>query len=68
MRFRAIPSDTKDDMLGNWYLDYENFPYKAGDRIGQMFLEKVINIEFNEVKELSETERGEGGFGSTGRN
>lgn len=42
-------------------------PYKVGDRIGQIVWNKFpknINIEI--VDELSETERGDGGFGSTG--
>ena len=38
-----------------------------GDRIAQLIVMPYLNIEFNEVNELSETERGEGGFGSTGR-
>jgi len=38
----------------------------AGERIAQGVLQKVEQIEFVEVEELTETERGEGGFGSTG--
>ena len=37
------------------------------DRIAQMILTPVIKIEFQEVDELPETVRGEGGFGSTGK-
>ena len=48
-------------------LSYSKFPYKVGDRIGQIFLEEVIKFEFEEVSELSNTERGVGGFGHTGR-
>lgn len=44
-----------------------HYPFKKGDRIGQLYLEKVIPINFVEVDELSSTERGEGGFGSTGK-
>lgn len=40
--------------------------YKIGDRIAQIELEEVIPFEFKEVAKLSETDRGEGGFGSTG--
>ena len=42
-------------------------PYEVGDRIGQLvfFTHPTVNIE--EVDELSETERGEGGHGSTGK-
>lgn len=40
--------------------------YKVGDRIGQIILKKYEDIEIVEVQELSETNRGDGGFGSTG--
>lgn len=43
-----------------------NFPYKKGDRIAQISLEKVNPITFILVDDLVETKRGEGGFGSTG--
>lgn len=38
-----------------------------GERVAQLVIVPCLNIEVNEVEELSETERGEGGFGSTGR-
>lgn len=41
--------------------------YEIGDRIGQIIILPYPQIEFEEVEELSETERGEGGFGSTGK-
>lgn len=37
------------------------------DRIAQLVAMPYLNVEFEEVDELSDTERGEGGFGSTGR-
>lgn len=40
--------------------------YKIGDRILQMQCTKPINIEFVEAEELTNTTRGEGGFGSSG--
>lgn len=40
--------------------------YIVGDRIGQIIIMPYPSIEFEEVEELSSTERGEGGFGSTG--
>lgn len=40
--------------------------YKIGDRIGQILIMPYPQIEFEEVDELSETERGSGGYGSTG--
>ena len=41
--------------------------YKIGDRVGQIIILPYPSIEFEEVKELSETERGTGGYGSSGR-
>jgi dUTP pyrophosphatase len=41
--------------------------YKVGDRIAQIMIIPHPPIEFKEVNDLSETERGEGGFGSTGK-
>lgn len=38
----------------------------AGERIAQMSFGIVLNVTLTEVKELGETERGTGGFGSTG--
>lgn len=38
----------------------------AGDRIAQLVIQKVEQIEFEEVTEFTETERGIGGWGSTG--
>lgn len=39
-----------------------------GERIAQLVLQKYIPMSFQEVDELDETARGEGGFGSTGMN
>ena len=41
--------------------------YKVGERIAQMIIIPYPQIEFKEVDDLSETERGTGGYGSTGR-
>ena len=40
--------------------------YQVGERVGQMLIIPYPTIELEEVKELSKTERGTGGFGSTG--
>jgi dUTP pyrophosphatase len=45
----------------------ETFNIRQGDKIAQMIIEKHYNFDFVEVNELSSTQRGEGGFGSTGR-
>lgn len=41
--------------------------YSVGDRIGQIIILPYPKIEFIEVDELNDTERGNGGFGSTGK-
>ena len=41
--------------------------YNVGDKIFQMIIVPYPRVDFIEVDELSETERGEGGFGSTGK-
>jgi len=48
----------KDAMLGR--------TYNVGDRIGQLLILPYPKIELTEVEELSNTDRGNGGFGSTG--
>jgi dUTP pyrophosphatase len=40
--------------------------YDVGDKIGQLVIMPIPAIELVEVDELSDSERGEGGFGSTG--
>ena len=45
----------------------KDFDIKPGDRIAQMVLTPVIKMNFEEIEELPETIRGEGGFGSTGK-
>ena len=40
--------------------------YNIGDRIAQLIVEPIEKINFAEAEELSDTERAEGGFGSTG--
>ncbi|WP_425410589.1 dUTP diphosphatase [Hyphococcus sp.] len=44
----------------------EDFVINRGDRIGQMVFAPVFQAAFEEVDELDETVRGQGGFGSTG--
>jgi dUTP pyrophosphatase len=45
----------------------EDFEIKDGERIAQMVIAAHARIEWNSVTELEETERGAGGFGSTGK-
>ncbi|MGC6525441.1 MAG: dUTP diphosphatase [Flavobacteriaceae bacterium] len=48
-------------------LSNDIFTINNGDRVAQMVIAKHERAEWNEVLNLSETSRGEGGFGSTGR-
>lgn len=45
----------------------QDFCIFAGDRICQMVIQEVPHVRFEQVDELSKTERGENGFGSTGK-
>lgn len=47
-------------------LSNEEFTIQNGERIAQLVIAKHERAEWIEVEELSETDRGEGGFGSTG--
>ena len=44
----------------------ESFTVRPGDRIAQMVIAPVIRADFEETDALDETERADGGFGSTG--
>ncbi|XP_061036326.1 deoxyuridine 5'-triphosphate nucleotidohydrolase, mitochondrial isoform X5 [Eubalaena glacialis] len=46
----------------------EKFEVKKGDRIAQLICERIFYPEIEEVQVLDDTERGSGGFGSTGNN
>lgn len=48
-------------------LSNENFTLKNGERVAQMVIAKHEQAEWNLVEELSGTDRGAGGFGSTGK-
>ena len=45
----------------------DSLSYKVGDRIAQIMIIPHPDIQFEEADELSDTERGDGGFGSTGK-
>ena len=45
----------------------EKFLVNNGDRIAQMVLMPVLKFEFEEIRDLPDTLRGSGGFGSTGK-
>ena len=64
-RFRALPLSTNTYQNGGVDLVYPQFPYEVGDRIGQVYLEEVIPIEFEEVEEF-DFSNDRGGYGHTG--
>lgn len=58
----------RGEVCAVFYHIMTNMPkYEVGDRIGQIKLGFTLPIEFVEVDELSSTERGDGGYGSTGK-
>lgn len=65
------PSDAVEEAYKAYYKAKEDpmkyAPYKVGDRICQMVVIPYPNVLFKETDELSKTERGEKGFGSTGK-
>ena len=42
-------------------------PYEIGQRVAQMIIIPYPHVDFVEVDELSESDRGDGGYGSTGK-
>ena len=55
------------EVCAYFYHVMPNMPkYEPGDRVAQMKIGFTVPIEFVEVEELDETERKDGGFGSTG--
>lgn len=66
--YGVIDSDYRGE-LGLLFTNTSNTPYKVskGDRIAQGFLLPVVQFKIEEVNEINETVRGEGGFGSTGK-
>jgi dUTP pyrophosphatase len=61
------PANTIDNEFGTeYYYPIGTYIIRKGDRIAQGVIAPVATATFTEVDMLSETERGEGGFGSTG--
>jgi dUTP pyrophosphatase len=63
--FSSSSMSIKNDLI-NGDIGFNN-EYEVGDRIGQLIILPYPQIEFQEVDDLGETERGDGGFGSSGR-
>ena len=64
-----IDSDYQGQLFVSvWNRSGEPFSIEAGDRIAQLVIVPVVQISFNVVEEFVTTERGSGGFGSSGSN
>lgn len=64
----TIDEPYRGEVAAIFYHILPNMPkYEVGDRVIQICLNKTEKIEFEEVDELSDTVRGTGGFGSTGK-
>ena len=50
-----------------WKIPFIGKPYQIGDRIMQILIKPVPDVKFMEAETLSKTERGTGGYGSSGR-
>ena len=71
LRVANAPGTVDADYRGEvcvimWNSSNESVEINAGDKIAQMVISEVPMIKWKEVKELSSTERGTAGFGSTG--
>lgn len=65
----VIDSGYRGEIMFKFRATRTTFPkeYKVGDRVGQIIILPYPQVAFIETDELSSTERGEGGFGSTGK-
>ncbi|OOF41226.1 deoxyuridine 5'-triphosphate nucleotidohydrolase [Rodentibacter mrazii] len=54
-------------MVSMWNRSAEPFKIEVGDRIAQLVFVPVVQAEFNLVQDFQQTERGEGGFGHSGK-
>lgn len=64
-----IDSDYRGEVLIGLHNDrpHESFDVRTGDRVAQAMVVPVPRLTFHVVEQLSITERGEGGFGSSGK-
>ncbi len=64
--YRGEIQATFKKVFGKNDVRLDELDYKVGDRIAQIMIIPYPSVNFVEVDELSQTDRGEGGFGSTG--
>ena len=64
----VIDSDYRGELIfGVINLGIESYTIEKGHKVLQMLVQKVEHVEIQEADELSDTSRGRGGFGSTGK-
>ena len=67
----TIDADYRGELfiLMTWIGEGESYEVKSGERLAQMVISPIPDVQFTEVEigNLGDTERGQGGFGSTGR-
>ncbi|AHG80483.1 Deoxyuridine 5'-triphosphate nucleotidohydrolase [Mannheimia varigena USDA-ARS-USMARC-1388] len=54
-------------MVSLWNRSKEDFTVNVGDRIAQLVFVPIVQASFNIVQDFAQTERGEGGFGHSGK-
>ena len=62
----VIDSGYRGSIMLKFRYPEEGMVYEVGEKVGQIIILPYPQITFEEVDELSSTDRGEGGFGSTG--
>lgn len=64
-----IDSDYQGELkISCWNRGQEHFTIEPGDRIAQLVFLPIVRADFKLVEAFDESDRGEGGFGSSGRN
>jgi dUTP pyrophosphatase len=54
-------------MVSTWNRSHASFTLQPLDRLAQLVIVPVLQVGFNVVEEFASSERGAGGFGSTGK-
>lgn len=63
-----IDSDYQGELkVSLWNRSQADFTVNVGDRIAQLVFVPVVQASFNIVQEFEQTDRGEGGFGHSGK-
>ena len=63
----VIDSGYRGEIMLKYRYPEQGLVYDLGDRVGQLIIMPYPQIELIEAEELSSTERGEGGYGSSGK-